>query len=168
MNILMIADAFTAVSYLVIACFLYYYWQEKKAYIPHHITLFAVAATLFVKALIFGNQTFNVLSHEQLIFLAPLSALFSCYAALTISKFGSYFLSLKLPNEYQLEINDLRNQLTEEIEENKIILQNLIGDNKELLARIQDMQEQMQLQKWIEEKEIDLDNMKSTISRLRQ
>lgn len=168
MNIPMIADTLAAVSYFNIALYLYYYWYKKKKHLPQHITLFALAMTLFFRSIICGVRAFDIVNYEQLAFLASISAFFACYVALTILKFITYFVHLKLPSEYQQEIDVVREELLKENEINKLSLKQLVQDNKELVHQVQHLQDQMKLQKWIEEKEVDLDKMKSAISALRK
>jgi hypothetical protein len=165
-HILIASDILSTMAYFVIAYYTYYYWAKKRQYIQHHFTLLAISTTFAVRGLIIISRTFE--NQTVYLYLAPLAAIISSYGAWAVSRFIVYFLRFKLPREYEAEIASMKAMLEAERKIFKEAEHEVQKINHALANQIQGLQNQLHVQGWILEKQVDLDKMRAIITDLRK
>lgn len=164
---LIAADAIAALSYFMIAIYIFVFWQSKKEHLPGHRGLFAVGLTILIRGVVLIMSAMNVYVECRFI-VAPIAAIIAVYGVIASTRLVVYFKQFRLPEDYKAELLKLKDQLEMErkhFQENEEKVRQI---NHDLADQVQALQNQLHLQGWIVEKQVDLDKMKAVITDLRK
>ncbi len=166
---LIAADAIAALSYFMIAGYVWLFWYAKKDHLPGQKGLFAVGLMIFIRACVLAGMVCGLWVYADIrYFMAPLMSAVAAYGAFAITRLVVYFKQYKLPDEYRAELLKLKEQYEKERQHFHETEEKVRQINHDLAGQVQALQNQLHLQGWIVEKQVDLDKMKAVITDLRK
>lgn len=163
-GILRVSDIVAALSYFVIAGYLLYFCRTKREHLPYPLTVAALVMTLIFRGIVVGGRALEFWNTKTLsMIVAPVAAFFAMYSAATISHLVLYFVKFKLPGEYKKLVTELQKELAVE----RLLSEDIEHLLDVLDARIERLESHLKHKGWVDEKNLELDELKVQLETLR-